>query len=504
MTTLNRPRPCLPRPFLAALTTLLLALPALASGLALGDYDRWFVILLDGQRCGWSHEWQVTEGDRITTSSAMSMSIRRGPTEVKIDMEGEFIETDRGVPISSRSVQAIGSQPIVRELIWTDDGVRVITTQGGREAQEVKPSPAEGWLTPAAAAEYVRARLEAHADEIRYQSLDPSEGLSLVSTTMSGFEPGSATLLDRSVDAIRCDAVVSNAPNIVSRTWIDQDGRAVRTEIPLGGLSLTMVMTDQATAMVRGQAPELMVQTLIRPNRPIDQPRRARTASYLLTVTSEGTLPSLPTTSTQTVELLETNRARVTVDMRSPSAAEVVDDTVFLASSSLLDLDDPELIALTERSLDRAGEDPVRRAEALRRAVYRHIRNKSLGVGFASASETCRSRAGDCSEHGVLLAALLRVDGIPSRVVSGLVYADQFLGQEGVFGFHMWTQALLEVDGEPRWVDLDATLTASTPYDATHIALAVSALDDGSSSSDMAAIATLLGTLKVHVERVGR
>lgn len=498
MTTLIRPCRVAFARRMAVLATLLLALPALA----IEDYDRWFILLLDGQRCGWSHEWQVTDGDRITTSTAMSMAIRRGATEVKIDMESEFVETDRGVPISSRSVQAIGSQPVTRELTWTADGVRIVTTQGTRTNQETKPAPAEEWLTPAAAAEYVRARLEAGADEITYRSLEPSEGLSLVKTTMSGFEPGSATLMDRSVDAIRCDAVISTAPNIVTRTWIDQDGKAVRTEIPFGGLSLTTVMTDQATAMVRGEAPELMVETLVRPDRPINQPRRARSASYLLTVTAEGKLPDLPGTSTQSVELLETDRARVVVDLHRQSAAVVQDRAPFLASSSLLDLDDPVLVTLVDRSLARTSDEPAARAEALRRAVYRHIRDKSLGVGFASASETCRTRAGDCSEHGVLLAALLRIDGIPSRLVTGLVYVDEFLGQQGVFGFHVWTQALLEIDGEPRWVDLDATLPAATPYDATHIALAVSTLDDGSSTSDMAAVATLLGTLKVQVERV--
>lgn len=495
----HRASAALPRA-LAALILALLTLPALA----IDDFDRWFVVLLDGQKCGWSHEWQVTEGDRITTSSAMSMAIRRGSTEVKIEMETEFIETDRGEAVSSRSVQSIGSQPVTRELTWVDHSVRIVTTQGDRTGTDTKPAPSEEWLTPAAAAEYVRARLEAGARTIEYRSLDPSEGLTLVSTTMTDFEPDSADVLGRSVEATRCTTTASNAPGIVTRAWVDQNGQAVRTEIPFGGLSLTMVMADQASAMARGEAPELMVETLIRPNRRIDEPRRVRTASYVLSVTAEGVLPALPETSAQSVQNLESDRARVTVDMRDPEAAEVADEGVYLESSSLLDLTDPEIVALKDRTLARASADPAARAEALRRAVYRHIRDKTLGVGFASASEVCRSRAGDCSEHGVLLAALLRADGIPSRVVSGLVYADEFLGEEGIFGFHMWAQALLEVEGEKRWVDLDATLSASVPFDATHIALAVSALDDDSSSSDMASIATLLGTLKVQVERVAR
>ena len=39
---------------------------------------------------------------------------------------------------------------------------------------------------------------------------------------------------------------------------------------------------------------------------------------------------------------------------------------------------------------------------------------------------------------------MLRADGIPARVASGLVYADGFLGSRDIFGWHMWTQALID------------------------------------------------------------
>src|SRR5205085_3072434 len=127
---------------------------------------------------------------------------------------------------------------------------------------------------------------------------------------------------------------------------------------------------------------------------------------------------------------------------------------------------------------------------------------KDLGVGFANASETARTRRGDCTEHGVLLAALLRAANIPSRVACGLIYADGFAGSKHIFGYHMWAQALLNVNGKPTWVDLDGTLGDKTPFDATHIALAVSALADGQSQDALMAIATVIGRLQIKVESV--
>lgn len=108
----------------------------------------------------------------------------------------------------------------------------------------------------------------------------------------------------------------------------------------------------------------------------------------------------------------------------------------------------------------------------------------------------------------MLLAALLRTQGIPSRVVSGVVYVDQFVGNREVFGYHMWTQALLpdEPDrlGDPeavhRWVDLDA---AVRPFGGTHIAMATSGLADGDVINSMVALVDLLGDLEVEVIETG-
>ena len=116
-----------------------------------------------------------------------------------------------------------------------------------------------------------------------------------------------------------------------------------------------------------------------------------------------------------------------------------------------------------------------------------------MQTAFAAASETARTKEGDCSEHGVLLCALLRADGIPARVATGLVYADAFAGAQGIFGWHMWTQAL--IDG--KWVDFDATLPVR--YNATHVLTSTSSLADGLGAADMGSVIQLIGNLEIEV-----
>jgi hypothetical protein len=126
--------------------------------------------------------------------------------------------------------------------------------------------------------------------------------------------------------------------------------------------------------------------------------------------------------------------------------------------------------------------------------VFEYVDAKTLDVGLASASEVAETGRGDCTEHAVLLAGMLRAAGVPSRTASGLIYVDEALGRKNVFGYHMWTQAWL--DG--RWVDLDATLGPGTPFDAAHIALSYSAMADGEQLNDMVDLVPVFGRLTVE------
>ena len=133
----------------------------------------------------------------------------------------------------------------------------------------------------------------------------------------------------------------------------------------------------------------------------------------------------------------------------------------------------------------------------MRAYVFEYIEDKNLATAFASASEVARTREGDCSEHGVLLAALLRSHGIPARVVHGLVYAPGFGDKkQGAFGWHMWTQAM--VDG--NWVDLDATLPVR--FSGGHVTTGTSSLAEGTGSTDMTNIVSQIGNIDIDVVRV--
>ena len=116
--------------------------------------------------------------------------------------------------------------------------------------------------------------------------------------------------------------------------------------------------------------------------------------------------------------------------------------------------------------------------------------NKNFTQTFATAAEVAESREGDCTEHAVLLAALARACGIPSRVAVGLVYVKSV----GGFGYHMWTEVYLQ----GQWFPLDATL-GDAGIGVGHLKLTDSALDGPTAYSAFLSVAQVMGQLKIGV-----
>jgi hypothetical protein len=95
---------------------------------------------------------------------------------------------------------------------------------------------------------------------------------------------------------------------------------------------------------------------------------------------------------------------------------------------------------------------------------------------------------GTCAEYAILLAALLRAAGIPSRFLMGYVYLN------GIWGGHAWAEAL--IDG--RWIPLDAAVVGPGMADAARFSLARSAMNAGLGEL-LGGGQSLFGNLKVSI-----
>lgn len=471
----------------------------------LPDYDRWYSVELMGGKAGWMHTQQQKKGDQIVSRTKMTLKMGRGAAPIEITMASEFVESLDGKPVSMRSQNKLGGSPVETRWTFKGDKVEVETKQQGRVSTETHDAPKGEWLTPAAAERDMLAKFRAGAKEITATTVTPDTGLDLVSQTRTGFTEDSVTVDDKPVKGLKTTVTTDAMGGVTSTEWLDSEGELIKSETNMGGLAVVMTRTSKALAQEEGDgpSPEIMVKTFVKPDKPIEDPRHATRAVYVLSVEGDG-FPDLPSAGAQRVEKLTDRSARVTIDASKSLPADASDATnpVFQASTVASDLKDEKVTGLAEKLLRGAPKDKAKRAELLRQGVYEHISDKNLSTALATASEVVRTRSGDCSEHGVLLAALLRADKIPSRVATGVIYADSFAGQRQIFGYHMWAQALLDTGDGPRWVDLDATFPPELVFDATHITIAHYDLGDSTMNQSLVNLARVLGRLQVKVESV--
>ncbi len=136
-----------------------------------------------------------------------------------------------------------------------------------------------------------------------------------------------------------------------------------------------------------------------------------------------------------------------------------------LESTQWLESADPQI---ARHALRVAGNrDDAARMRRLTEFVRGHMGNQFDMLGYGTALEALRSRRGDCTEFAVLLAALGRAAGVPTRIAIGRVYARHFEGHRHVFVPHAWVQAWTGTG----WESFDAAIGS---FDSTHLAFAVS------------------------------
>lgn len=251
-----------------------------------------------------------------------------------------------------------------------------------------------------------------------------------------------------------------------STSWVRRDGTLRRSLLPIMGLELTMTACDRACDQDALEETDVLAATLTRAPRPLTLPERHQPLELLLEAKGAatdalGTLGEVP--GQQIRPDGDSGRYRLRIDPTGDTGTAPGPDD--LRATRWLQSDDPAIQRFARES-SAGKQNAAGIMLALERAVRVHISNKSLRVGYASASETLHSREGDCTEHALLLAALARASGIPARVATGLVYTDRYAGQRDVFIPHAWVQAW--VDG--RWRGYDAALNG---IDSGHLAIGV-------------------------------
>jgi len=269
----------------------------------------------------------------------------------------------------------------------------------------------------------------------------------------------------------------------VARLSLDPQHRVVAVTQPMFGTSVTARPVDRATALAPQPPYSVLANAMIKAPYRIEPGALQGHIRYRFGF-RDGLAFAPPETGEQRVTLAP---GAMTLDICTSCGPGLPSDAATLADARRptlwLQSDHPQLHAIAD-PVARLQVSDTRKMEML----ADRARLRMTGIDFSghfSALETLQRGSGDCTEAAVLLAALGRAAGIPTRVANGLVYSRaRYHGVSNVFMPHSWTLAW--VDG--KWRSFDMALFA---FDATHIALTVG---DGDARSVAAAsqLASLL------------
>lgn len=462
--------------------------------------ESWQVLYIGDKRVGYQHgrdHVEIRDKSKVFVGVSEShFQITRFGQELKLSTSMRTEETETGELL--RFTFEIKNQPA---LVTRSEGVvigkelEVTTLVGGKTDKRRKP-----WEPDAKSPAYPDRFLREHP-------LKPGETFStkIFTPEFSKFTKVSFTadqlrpvkLLDgKEYSLLLVKVSFAAIPENNFREYANASGsvQLVETEIAGAVARLYEVSREVAMQTIVGAELDLAISTLVAVDPPIQDPYRKKKIVYRISSKDDSPERSFVSGGTQQIKRLSDNVIELTVTAKPlpPVNSRVLSaDAKYLTATRFLQSRDPAVIEHADRAA--AGEtDPSRIASRMEKYVHDKLTKKNFSTAMASAAEVAQRLEGDCTEHAVLLAAMLRAKKVPSRIAAGLVYVESL----NSFGGHMWTEAFLA--GE--WVPVDATLGRGG-IGAVHLKMAESAMDEDSPLpvTTFLPLYNALGKLKIEV-----
>ena len=486
-----------------AIALVLLGMIAGAARPSNADSESWDAVFLGGSKVGHMRirVLPVKDGDRQLNRILVDfeLSFKRGNDSSKIEVQYGTIETPEG-QVLRLDTRTLVSKQVIRVHGDVVDGKMRLQIENGDQKQEKVIPWAADTFGPYGA-EMSLSRKPIKPGEVRkVKTFIPDlNKVGEATLTARGMEPV-ALGGGSNRDLLRVDQEIAfddgkKAPEMNTTLWLDEGGQILKSFTDANGGMVTYRTTKDAAQRTSPQ-PDLIAAQIVKIGRKINNPESSRDIIYKVTLANDEPAGLFPNDRRQSIKagtdpksgLLEVKTAGPNDGQAGPEAV----DAEFLRPNPLITSNDPRVIALAKRAVGNAT-DPWAKAQAITKWVAANLRDKNFETTFAPADEVARTLAGDCTEHGVLTAAMCRAQGIPARVVTGLVYVPT----QGGFGFHMWN----EVYVNRRWVAIDSAYD-QIQVDAAHIKLSESSLDGIAPFESFLPVARVFGKLKMEAVEI--
>jgi transglutaminase-like putative cysteine protease len=460
--------------------------------------ESWDVFYLGDSRIGYGTTKRGAapgEAGLVRIEAVIRMKILRYGEATETSMKYSTIETPEGDLQQVTGVAELGGQTMTFQGTIENNALQTTTTAAGKTVRGSIP-----WVVNYrgffAIEESLGRRPMEPGERRKLRMLLPVFN-QLADVELVAGDLEDVALLDRKQKLLRIESTTTLPDNQknVDTIWTDPQGQMLKSVNAAMKQTIYRTTRENALQEQSGALLDIGQLTLVKTPQLVDNPHGKGQLRYRVRLDSGDPKQAFVSDDSQQVTPIDAHTADIFVHAIRPdnppegkAAAGVPPGDDDRQPNQYLQSDDPRIVKL---AAEAAGDekDPWRSALALERFVHQKITKKNFSQTFATAADVAQTLSGDCTEHAVLLAALARARGIPSRVALGLVYVPS----EQAFGFHMWT----EVYVGDRWIGVDGTL-GQGGLGAGHLKLSTSNLKEGTAMSSFLPVAQVLGRLKIE------
>lgn len=448
--------------------------------------EHWQGFFFYGEKIGFSHFW-IEEAEDLPGAFKISSEAVFRLRMLGIRKESLFKQADYVTP-DLRLLKVCGEQNLDGEMrsveaLVVDGGINVKTMTGGRVTE--RRIPVEGPIYPSLA-QYLYPPLKGMdiGRKYRYHIFSPK--------TLSLMEVNQKVLGFKRSELFEGPAfeIETRASGINSKLWINTRGEMV---FEMVGVLITAKEDERSAERFIYEASLskkdiLLDYSLVKADRVIPNPRSLRELRLQVSGLDEPRL----------IISDERQRARI---LREGDSAVVE----FIVSTAKPGECSPLVLPISKREYSRylrpsfriesANGEIVQRANQILggeensliavRKLAHWVSNylEDALVDSFSALDALHRKKGECQAHAHLYTALCRSVGIPTKVVSGLVYMEE-MG----FLYHAWAESFVGY-----WIAVDPTFD-QVPADATHVKLA-----EGEDLRDLSPLVKVIGRLQATI-----
>lgn len=281
-----------------------------------------------------------------------------------------------------------------------------------------------------------------------------------------------------------CYLIKVNFSNLESKAWVDEDGRLLKEESPLGLIIIRESQNEVLSFLTRQRKSDFDIAEFFSLPSNLDLQPLIINKLYVVLRGKNLNLESLANKRQIILDKeFDNDITKVSLLINKESKEEIVSSLdEYLKSNSFIQSEDPKIKAIAEYLTRNEGNE-VSKVKSILAWVYSYLEKKPT-LSIPSALTALNLRQGDCNEHTFLFTALTRNIGIATKIKNGLVYIN------GRFYYHTWPSVYID----KKWIDVDPTLN-QFPADPTHIMLIEGEL------AEQLDILKILGKIEIEVKK---